>query len=177
MAEIPKPFSQVQSGLAWPKTLLTASAACFGLALASFLVLAGYERAVTRQSKDLDQEIQDIAASISPAEIQKLLVLDSQIKSLKELLPQHIYMSRVLEYLEVHAVPTARLMSLSANARRARISLQGSAPDAKTVSVQAAAYENAQLTKEFFIRGVGPGPGGLSFVFELTFDRALVLPR
>ncbi|MFN7088316.1 MAG: hypothetical protein ACK4NX_00610 [Candidatus Paceibacteria bacterium] len=177
MAEIPKPFSQQGVSLGWPKTLLSVSAVIFILSLAFYFVLAGYERATTRQSKDLDREIQDIANAVSPGDVQKLITLDSQIKSLKEILPKHRYLSRVLDFVEVNTLPQTRLTNLSVDATRQKIVLQGVAQDSQFISLQAAAYEKSDMAQQFAIKTIGGATGGLSFIFEVIFKDILILPR
>lgn len=177
MAEIPKPFGEPRIGIGWPRTLLSLSVVFFVLAFAGYFVLAGYEKVIVRQSRDLDKEIQDLAASLSPDEIQKLLTLDSQIKSLKELLPRHTYFSRIFEYVESHTLPRTRFTSITASTKNNRITLQGIAPDSKTASLQAAAFSRAGETVAFEIKNAGAGPGGFTFSFDILFNPSLILPR
>lgn len=177
MAELPKPFSQAQIEVGWPKTFLTISAVAFIASLSFYFILAGYERFVSRQDRDLDKEIQDIAATLAPEEVQKLLLLDSQIQNLKSLLPSHTYGSRVLEYLEANTLPRTKYTSVSLSLRSRRLSLQGIAPDVENVSLQAEALSRAEETEAFATKNVGAGQGGFGFLFEVIFDKDLVLPR
>jgi len=177
MAEIPKPFSQVEIRVGWPRTLLLASLIFFVLSVSVYFVLAGYVRVADRQSKDLDKEIQDIAASLPADEIQKLIVLDSQIKNLKGLLPNHVYLSRVLEYLEVNTLPRTKITGVVVSTKNRQLSLQGVVPDTQTASLQAASFEKSKDTAAFSIKSIGTSVGGLGFIFEIFFNPSLISPR
>jgi hypothetical protein len=177
MAEIPKPFSHSQIEVGWPRTFLGTGVIFLLLSLAAYLVLAGYEGVANRRVQDLDKEIQDIASSLPESEIDQLLTLDRQIKSLKRLLPTHSYLSRILEFMEVNAHPQVRITSLGANYSTRRILLQAFAPNIDVASIQAAAFERAQATEEIALKNVNALPGGTSFTVEMLFMPELVLPR
>lgn len=176
MPEIPKPIPQAQITIGWPRNLFIFSLMLVLISAAASLALGAYKKILEGQNEDIDQEISDIAVSISPAEIQKLLTLDSQIKNLKQLLPNHVYFSRILDQLELNTHPQVRLVSFSVNQVNREISLAGSAPSTEVVSQQAAAYAAMKNIESVAIRNVSLDPKGQKFNFSVRFKPQLILP-
>jgi len=69
------------------------------------LFLAGYKSVTESQIENLDREIQDTVATLSASEVEEVLTLDKQIKTLRNLLPQHVYSSIIFSTLEQNTNP------------------------------------------------------------------------
>jgi len=175
MAEIPK-FAPAEIPLGWPRNLFLFSLILVLVSGAAALGLSAYQRSLAGQNAAIDNEIRDLAASLPPAEIQKLLALDAQIKGLKQILPKHVYFSKILDLLELNTLPSVRLAIVSVNRSNRQISIQGIAPSQAIVSAQAAAYAAMPGIESFAIKSVGADVKGQAFVFSIIFKPELILP-
>lgn len=175
MAEIPK-FAPSEIELGWPRNLFIFSLILLLVSGAAALALNAYQRTLVSQNAAIDKEIRDLAGTLPPAEIQKLLALDTQIKGLKQILPKHVYFSKILDLLELNTLPSVRLGIVSINQSNRQISIQGTAPSQQTISAQAAAYAAMTGIDTFAIKSVGVDVRGQAFTFSLTFKPDLILP-
>lgn len=172
------PKRQTPSGFSSPKNLFFASLTFLIMAIAAYLFLAGYRKLAEGQIKNADREIQDIVASISLEEVEKVVTLDAQIKGLKRLLPAHIYMSSVLDFLENNTSPNISFQSLKVSAANNSITLNGVAPSLKEISIQAAAFKQNPDVRDVVLKDVsGAGESNFSFQTEILFSRNLILSK
>ena len=152
---------------ATPRNLLLGSMIFLLVTGAFYLFCAGYKKVAQSQVQSLDNEIQDTVASLSKDEVQKVLTLDAEIKKLRILLPGHLYMSRVFDFLEKNTSPKVTFGSLNMDATTNVLQLSGTAPTLTDVSLQAAALKSVQNVRDVVIRDIGIGRDAKSFSFKL----------
>lgn len=180
--EVPKTFSTVSSprrlptsNLGPPKGFLLGSLTFLLAALAFYFFLAGYARVAQTQIKSLDREIQDLVASISLEEVEKVITLDAQIRGLKKLLPNHTFPSQVFSFLENNTNPEVSFRSLKLNVQDNQLYLEGVSPTFKAISIQAAAFSRQPEIKNVVLREINKTGNGFQFELELSFDKSLLL--
>ncbi|OIO50921.1 MAG: hypothetical protein COV41_03080 [Candidatus Brennerbacteria bacterium CG11_big_fil_rev_8_21_14_0_20_43_10] len=162
-----------------PKNLLFGSAMLLLVAAALYLFCAGYAKVAQDQAVSLDQEIQSTVASLSKDEVTKVLTLDSQIRQLRILLPQHIAASRIFDMLEQNTLPKVTFTSMSFNTDTGSLQLSGTAQSLQDVSLQAAAFKQIPEVKDVAIKDIGITKNASTFNFKLDISiaRSFVLPK
>ena len=153
---------------ATPRNLLLGSLIFLFVAAGFYLFCAGYQKVAASQVQSLDNEIQDTVASLSKDEVQKVLTLDAEIKKLKVLLPGHVYMSHVFDFLEKNTSPKITFTSMNLDTTTNILQLAGTAPTLTDVSLQAAALkQDEQDVRDVVIHDIGVGRDGKSYTFKL----------
>ncbi len=152
---------------ATPRNLLFGSLIFLFVTSAFYLFSAGYKKVAETQVQNLDNEIQDTVASLSKDEVQKVLTLDAEIKKLRTLLPNHVYMSRAFQFLETNTSPKIAFSSLNFDTTTNILQLSGTAPSLTDVSLQAAAFKQAPDVRDVVIRDIGIGRDGRAYTFKL----------
>ena len=120
--------SKISPAPTLPTNLIIFSLIAFLAALGFYLFLAGYKSVTESQIENLDREIQDTVATLSASEVERVLILDKQIKTLRNLLPQHIYSSRIFLTLEQNTNPAIVFNSLSLDSTNYKLDLTGNSP-------------------------------------------------
>lgn len=163
------------SGLSSPKNFVFGSLA-FLLATGSlYLFLSGYLKLVESRIKSSDREIQDIVASISLEEVEKVITLDAQIRGLKKLLPNHFYLSSVFDFLENNTNPKISFKSLKVSTLNNQIVLTGTTKDIQDISIQSAAFKQNPDIKDVILRDISNIGSSYNFQLELLFSKSLIL--
>jgi len=80
------PTQKISPAPTLPTNLIIFSLIVFLAALGFYLFLAGYKSVTESQIENLDREIQDIVATLSASEVERVLTLDKQVKTLRSLL-------------------------------------------------------------------------------------------
>lgn len=182
--EIPKNFSAklsvnqktiVSSGI--PKNFLLAALAFLILAGALYLLMAGYQKLATGQIENLDREIQDTVASLSSEEVERVLIIDAQLKGLRRLLPSHIFVSQIFSLLENNTNPQVTFTSLDLNVKENSIQLEGRAPSLTDISVQVAALKGVTYVTDVSLSDIKQETASYAFRMEVIFKKDLVLLR
>ena len=182
--EIPKNFSPqiansrktlITPGI--PKNYLFGSLAFCIFVLAVYFVMAGYVKFANSQIENLDREIQDTVTSLSTEEVEKVLVLDAQLRGLKILLPQHIFVSDLFSLLENNTSPQVSFSSFKLDTAQRVLSLEGTAPSLTEVSIQAAALKSQQYVRDVVLKDVRQGGVGFEFKLEINFTNDLILVK
>jgi hypothetical protein len=182
--EIPKNFSpqiaNVRKTLitpSIPKNYLFGSLAFCLLALAVYLILAGYVKLAGSLIKNLDQEIQDTVASLSVEEVERVLVLDVQLKGLRKLLPQHVFVSEIFSVLENNTSPQVSFSSFKLDTARQVLYLEGLAPTLTEVSIQAAALKDQPYIRDVVLKDARQDAAGFTFRIEVYFANDLIIAK
>lgn len=182
--EIPKNFSPqiasvkksfVTPGI--PKNYLFGSLAFCIFALAIYFIMAGYVKLANSQIENLDREIQDTVTSLSAEEVEKVLALDAQLRGLRKLLPQHVFVSELFSLLENNTSPQVIFSSFKLNTLQRVLNLEGTAPTMSEISIQAAALKKQQYIRDVVLKDVRQGGTGFDFKMEVYFMNDLILAR
>ncbi|MEW5805610.1 MAG: hypothetical protein AB1721_02715 [Patescibacteria group bacterium] len=180
--EAPKTFSSVSktkrlpsSNLGVPKSFIFGSLAFLLVALAFYLFLSGYAKVAQSQIKSLDREIQDMVASISLEEVEKVITLDAQIRGLKKLLPGHYFVSSAFDFLENNTNPNISFRSLKLDTRNNVLYLEGVSPDLREISIQSAAFSQHPEINDVVLRDINNVGDSFNFKLELSFSKSLIL--
>ncbi len=162
-----------------PKNLLFGSIILLLVAVALYLFCAGYAKIAQDQVASLDQEIQSTVASLSKDEVTKVLTLDSQIRQLRMLLPQHIAASRIFDMLEQNTLPKVTFVLMSLDTDTGSLQLSGTAQSLQDVSLQAAAFKQVPEVTDVAIKDIGITKNASTFSFKLDISiaRSFVLPK
>ncbi|OGY39348.1 MAG: hypothetical protein A2418_01625 [Candidatus Brennerbacteria bacterium RIFOXYC1_FULL_41_11] len=163
------------TGLSSPKNFVFGSLAFLLAAASLYLFLSGYLKLVESRIKSSDREIQDIVASISLEEVEKVITLDAQIRGLKKLLPNHFYLSSVFDFLENNTNPKISFKSLKVSTLNNQIILSGTAKDLQDISIQAAAFKQHPDIKDVILKDVSNIGLAYNFQLELLFSKSLIL--
>jgi hypothetical protein len=165
------------TSLASPKNFVYGSLAFLLVSGALYLFLSGYSKLVQSRIKSSDREIQDIVASISLEEVEKVITLDAQIRGLKKLLPNHLFISSVFDFLENNTNPDIVFKSMKVAIRNNTISLAGTAKNLGDISVQSAAFKQNPDIKDVVLKDVTGVSQGYNFQLDLLFSKSLVLVK
>ena len=158
-----------------PTNLIIFSLIAFLAALGFYLFLAGYKSVTESQIENLDREIQDTVATLSASEVERVLTLDKQIKTLRNLLPQHVYSSIIFSTLEQNTNPAIVFNSLSFNSNNFQLNLTGNSPSLEDIATQAAAFGNINGIKEVKISDINQTGSNYNFKLEITLDNNFLL--
>ncbi|HOM68546.1 MAG TPA: hypothetical protein PLA57_02050 [Candidatus Paceibacterota bacterium] len=169
------PTQKISSAPTLPTNLIIFSLITFLAALGFYLFLAGYKSVTESQIENLDREIQDTVATLSASEVERVLTLDKQIKTLRSLLPQHVYSSIIFSTLEQNTNPKIIFNSLSFDSNNNKLSLNGNSPSLEDIATQAAAFGNITGIKEVKISDIAKAGDGYDFKFEITLDNNFLL--
>lgn len=180
--EVPKNFPKQVSSKSFitpsiPKNYLLGSGAFLLFALAIYFLLAGYLKLARFQIENLDREIQDTVASLSAAEVERVLTLDTQIEGLKLLLPQHVFVSQLFSMLENNTNPVVSFSSFRLDTTQNVMFLEGSAPTLRDVSIQTEALRSQQYIDDVALKDVRLTNENYIFKIEVYFDRDLIILR
>ena len=167
--------SKISPAPTLPTNLIIFSLIAFLAALGFYLFLAGYKSVTESQIENLDREIQDTVATLSASEVERVLILDKQIKTLRNLLPQHIYSSRIFLTLEQNTNPAIVFNSLSFDSTNYKLDLTGNSPSLEDIATQAAAFGNIVGIKEVKISDINQTGSGYDFKLEITLDSNFLL--
>jgi hypothetical protein len=167
--------SKISPAPTLPTNLIIFSLIAFLAALGFYLFLAGYKSVTESQIENLDREIQDTVATLSASEVERVLILDKQIKTLRNLLPQHIYSSRIFLTLEQNTNPAIVFNSLSFDSTNYKLDLTGNSPSLEDIATQAAAFGNVVGIKEVKISDINQTGSGYDFKLEITLDSNFLL--
>ena len=158
-----------------PTNLLVFSLIAFLAALGFYLFLAGYKSVTESQIENLDREIQDTVTTLSASEVEKVLTLDKQIKTLRNILPQHVYPSIIFSTLEQNTNPAIVFDSLSFDASSNKLDLTGKSSSLKDIATQAAAFGNITGIKDVTISDINQTGSRYNFKLELILDNNFLL--
>jgi len=167
--------SKISPAPTLPTNLIIFSLIAFLAALGFYLFLAGYKSVTESQIENLDREIQDTVATLSASEVERVLILDKQIKTLRNLLPQHVYSSRIFLTLEQNTNPAIVFNSLSFDSTNYKLDLTGNSPSLEDIATQAAAFGNIVGIKEVKISDINQTGSGYDFKLEITLDSNFLL--
>lgn len=168
---------KLTSAVASPKNFVFGSLAFLLIASALYLFLSGYAKLVQSRIKSADREIQDVVASISLEEVDRVITLDAQIRGLKKLLPSHLYISSVFDFLENNTNPDITFKSLKVSVQNNTISLAGTGKDLQGISVQAAAFKQNSDIKDVILKDVNGVGAAYNFQLDLLFSKSLILAK
>ena len=163
------------SRIASPKNFVYGSLAFLLVSGALYLFLSGYLKLVQSRIKSSDREIQDIVASISLEEVEKVITLDAQIRGLKKLLPNHLFISSVFDFLENNTNPDVVFKSMKVAVHNNMISLAGTAKNLEEISIQSAAFKQNPDIKDVVLKDINNVGLGYDFQLDLLFSKSLVL--
>jgi len=165
----------MSSSFASPKNFVFGSLAFLLVSLALYLFLSGYSKLTESRIAATDREIQDIVASISLEEVEKVITLDAQIRGLKKLLPAHLFISSVFDFLENNTNPKIAFKSLKVSLQNNTISLEGAANDLEEISIQSAAFKQNPDVRDVILKDVSNVGNSYNFKLDLLFSRSLIL--
>lgn len=165
------------TNLASPKNFVYGSLAFLLASGALYLFLSGYLKLVQSRIESSDREIQDIVASISLEEVEKVITLDAQIRGLKKLLPNHLFISSVFDFLENNTNPDIVFKSMKVATQNNTISLAGTAKDLKDISIQSAAFKQNPDIKDVILKDITSVGQDYNFQLDLLFSKSLVLVK
>ncbi len=165
------------TNLASPKNFVYGSLTFLLVSGALYLFLSGYLKLVQSRIKSSDREIQDIVASISLEEVEKVITLDAQIRGLKKLLPNHLFISSVFDFLENNTNPNVVFKSMKVAVQNNTISLTGTAKNLEEISIQSAAFKQNPDIRDVVLKDVTNVGQIYNFQLDLLFSKSLVLVK
>lgn len=142
--------------------------------VAAQLLIGSYSRVLAGRADGLTADIQDLAGVIPTGDLDRLVVLDRQIKNLGTLLGTHVYFSRALDEVERLTLPQVRFISIGIDRSRALITIRGIAPSLDSLAVQSAAFSQSSAFSSVTVKNTSQAASGILFDLDLAFDQSLI---
>jgi hypothetical protein len=161
----------------WSVNILLFSGGIFFISLLVYFgMVYGYEPYLTGQISQLSAQMDALAKSISPDDQAQLVSFYSEITNIKNVLGNHVILSRFLSWLEQHTEANVYYAHLTFGAGN-QVGLSGIAQNEADVSQQMAIFESAPEVKTVTLANVSLAPTGGQWQFNMTLvmDSASVL--
>lgn len=154
-----------------PWRILVGSFVLFILSIFVYFGLKfGYSNYLEARAGSLDKQINVLAAEVSEADQEKLVVLYSQLANLDKILKRHSYTSNIFSFLEKNTLGSVYFTEASFSADEYSLSLSGFARDGETMTAQMAVFDAVEELDSSVLDEFNVVKGGTRFSLTLTFN-------
>jgi hypothetical protein len=162
---------EVRVGLPW--RLLTIAVLTFGTSIAIYLGMSfGLKPFLSSQVKNLDNQLEQLANSISADEAQGFLTFYSQLTNMDSVLKNRKSPSAFFDFLEKNTFKNIYFTSMSINYTNNMMRLEGRAPDFETLAEQMEVFKNAPEILRVIVNNSNLSEdksGGIRFSMQINF--------
>lgn len=127
------------------------------------------------QISSIEQEIETLNANQKVLQAQQFVVLQSQLRSLRTILENHIYGSNLLNFLESITHPQVRFESINVDLVTRKISLSSEAASFNVAAEQLKILEANSMVDDFSVSDFKTGQtGSISFGLVINFSGEVI---
>jgi hypothetical protein len=127
---------------AWPKGLLTFVVILFLLVIGATFGLKEYTQIKINQLNSLNKNISDIRSKFSKEDEQRIALFEKKLKTLENLLNNHIHFSKLVAFLETNTHPKVYYTNLNFDTSSNTLKLEGVAQNQEVLSEAINAFAN-----------------------------------
>ncbi len=155
----------------WSSGLLLFCGAILFITLAIYVGLVfGYEPYLNGKVDGLNAQINTVAKSISADDEARLITFYSEITNLKNVLANHVALSRFFSWLEKNTEANIYFSRLSFSSQGSgnQVTLSGSAPSEADINQQTAIFESSPQVRSVNISSVSKSQDTGQWIFNAT---------
>lgn len=156
-----------------PKTFIQIGVGILVFAILVFVGVKIYQRNLINNLTNLNSQLQTLIAKRDTALEKEILTADQRLSNLDNLLSNHIYSSKLFEFLEENTHPEVTLSGFSSNLKT--ISFSGTAVSLEVLSKQITIFSRSPEVSKVTLDSVSFSPlGGVSFGLTLEIKPELI---
>jgi hypothetical protein len=121
----------------------------------------------------INNEIKGLEAAQQSQAAQKFIVVQSQLRSLREILTNHVYASKIFAWLESLTHKQVSFSNTSMEFKGSRISIKGLAASHEVLAEQIIIFENDSNIVKVEVQSIQIGSQGVGFSLNIEFDKSL----
>ncbi len=183
MAIIPEAIKKKEEKFSLSSLFEVLGRALFKFSLLFLIVVSGlsvagffYNQKLVTQDNLLKSELEKIKQEGRLDQAQQFLILSSQLKSLRDILTNHVYSSGFFAFIENATHPKVYFGNANIDLKNRTVSLSGHAGGYTVLAEQILAWENNNdITSISVPSAVLEKEGGVSFNVQLEFKKSIIL--
>ncbi|MHC4398010.1 MAG: hypothetical protein ACYS1A_20395 [Planctomycetota bacterium] len=162
-------------GRRWPARILNIGIIVLALAVVLTIILFVWNNVILKDRfENIRAQIKSLEANQQTQEVQKFVLIQGQLSSLKNILADHIYSSKIFVWLESLTHRQVVLNSISINLIEGKMQINGTAASVDVLSQQVTLFENNDDVLKLSPPSIQFSPEGVNFSLSIDFDTKLV---
>lgn len=164
---------EIRVGTPW--RLLTIAFLTFGISVAIYLGMAfGLQPYLNNRIDNLDSQLQQMANSVSDAQIQGFLTLYSQMVNTNNVLKDRKSPSQLFDFIEKNTLKNIYFTNLSLDYSANTVRVEGKTPDFEILAEQLGVFKNDPSVAKVALSGASLSQdksGGVKFAAQIDFNK------
>jgi hypothetical protein len=168
-------FLKDHVSVGWPWRMFVLFILLFISSIIVYVVLLfGYKPYVESQINKTENELNSLAAQISPSEQSNFVEFYSQISNLRGMLTKHVLSSKLLPLIEGSTHQKVVYTATSLNVPDRTLKIQGNASSYEVLAAQLALYENSPWVEKVVLDDSSASGATVKFTLRIIFKNETI---